>query len=299
MSVADGPTGYRCVVNAKAGSVEEDGLAAVTGPLEGTGAPTDVAATASVGEVRRVVEELPDDWALVVCGGDGSLHVTLQALWDTGRRSVPVGLVPLGTGNDLARGVDLPIDDPAAAAERIARGRPRALDLLVDDDGLVCGNAAHTGIGAEAAARAADLKDLLAEVAYPVAALLTGLDASGTATTVEVDGAVVSSEEALMVAVCNAPSLGGGTRLAAGADPGDALLDVVLVTATGPLARASFGLDLQRGEHLGRDDVRHHRGRTVSVGMPGARHVVDGELGEPGTTPRRWRVEPAAWHLVS
>lgn len=295
---ADGPCGYRCVVNARAGGVDGDVLSAVTGPLEGTGAPTDAVATSGPGEVRRVVEELPEGWALVVCGGDGSLHVALQALWDTGRRSVPVGVVPLGTGNDLARGVDLPLDDPAAA-QRIARGRPRALDLLVDDDGRVCSNAAHTGVGAEAAARAADLKELLAEVAYPVAALLTGLDASGTPATVEVDDAVVSTDEALMVAVCNAPRLGGGTRLAPDAGPGDALLDVVVVAATGPLARASLALDLQRGEHLGRDDVRCHRGRTVSVGMPGARHDVDGEVTEPGATSRRWRVEPAAWYLVA
>lgn len=292
------PVGYRCVVNGRAGGVEDDAVGQITAGLAASGAETSVAETRSEEELGDVVRSLPEGWALVACGGDGSQHALLQALWDAGRAEVPVGLVPLGTGNDLARGLGLAIDDPAAAAERIVRGTPRALDLLVDDDGAVCVNALHVGVGAQAAARASELKERLDRLAYPVAALLAGVEVSAVGTTVDVDGRRVREESLLMVAVCNGPSLGGGTRMAPDADPGDGTLDVVVVSAVEATARIGFGRALQAGRHLDREDVHHHRGREVTIHMPQARHDVDGEVEEGREGARRWRVHPAAWRLL-
>src|SRR5207248_883935 len=60
-----------------------------------------------------------------VCGGDGSAHAAVQGLAGRGK---PMGLLPLGTGNDLARNLGLP-RDPAAAADVVLAGRTRAMDL--------------------------------------------------------------------------------------------------------------------------------------------------------------------------
>jgi diacylglycerol kinase family enzyme len=290
--------GFSLVVNGRAGSVDEDAVAAVRERLAAHGAAVDVVATEQADDVGAVVRDLPRGWALVACGGDGSLHVVVQQLYAHGRGDVPLGLVPLGTGNDLARGLGLPLDDPAAAAARIADGSPTPLDLLVDDEGRVCANALHVGLGAEVSAQASGMKEQLSSLAYPVAALLAGLGEPARETVVEVDGERVADGPVLMVGVGNGPSIGGGTRLIPDADPADALLDVVVVGAIDGADRLGFGLDLQRGRHLERADVERRRGRQVTIHMPGGRHAVDGEVEDAVDGTRRWRVAPAAWQLL-
>ena len=63
-----------------------------------------------------------------------------------------LGLLPLGTGNDFARGTDLPLD-PVAAAEVVLRDNPRPMDLVVDEVGEVVVNGVHVGVGAGQPAR--------------------------------------------------------------------------------------------------------------------------------------------------
>ena len=111
---------------------------------------------------------------MVVCGGDGSVHAVVAALHRAGAAGPPVGLIPLGTGNDLARALGLPLD-PAAAARVVLDGRPRTLDLLVDDAGGMVVNAVHLGVGAEAARQAAALKPRLGRLAYLVGGVSAGL----------------------------------------------------------------------------------------------------------------------------
>jgi diacylglycerol kinase family enzyme len=209
-----------------------------------------------------------------------------------------VGLIPLGTGNDLARGVGLPFDDPQAAAERVRDGVAARLDLLVSDAGQVCVNALHAGVGADAAARAAALKEQLSAVAYPVGAVLAGVAAEGVRTEVVVDGEVVADEDTLMVAVTNGTGFGGGAAICPDARPDDGRLDVAVVTAVGPVARAAFALALHAGEHLDREDVRLVTGREVRLRGQGLRYVVDGEIADDPEPDRTWTVEPRAWSLV-
>jgi YegS/Rv2252/BmrU family lipid kinase len=289
---------YLLLANAEAGSADDEAITAAAGRLRAAGAEVEVVRTADVatldGALDRRAGRTP-----VVCGGDGSVHVTVARLRARGELDVPLGLLPLGTGNDLARGVGIPHDDPLAAADHLLHASPTSMDLLVDDTGEVGVNALHAGIGATAAARSEALKSSLSALAYPVGALLAGVSEQGVPAQVEVDGEILVDDTVLLVAVCNAPSFGGGAHAAPDADPTDGRLDVVAVTATGPLARAAFGLALQRGEHLDRDDVHLARGREVAIVSPGLRYDVDGEVGDQEVEGRRtWRVEPAAWQLL-
>jgi diacylglycerol kinase (ATP) len=84
--------------------------------------------------------------------------VLLKHLWRRGEAATtPVGLVPLGTGNDFARGVGIPLDH-IEAARLVRTGRPRPVDLIVDDSGGVVVNAVHVGAGAGAAVKARPLE---------------------------------------------------------------------------------------------------------------------------------------------
>lgn len=294
-------TGRRVLVNADAGGVDDEALAPALDVLRSDG-DVEVVATSGPDDVDAAIDGL-DGRGLVVAGGDGSVHLVVERLRALERAELPVGLLPLGTGNDLARGLALPWDDPVAAARRVVDGSPRGLDVLIDDTGWTCVNALHAGVGAEAAARAEAIKDRLAALAYPLGALLAGVTAEGVAAQVTVDGDVLADEDVLLVVVCNAPCFGGGTHAIPPADPSDGRLDVLVVTATGPVARAAFGLDLQRGTHLDRDDVHLAAGHEVEIRGEGLRYDVDGELsGDDGPAPedahRTWRIEPDAWQLI-
>jgi YegS/Rv2252/BmrU family lipid kinase len=285
------------VTNAAAGSADDERVAAAVAVLrEGTDVREE--SCSDPADLDRVLDSTGSR-TLVVVGGDGSVHTTVAALHRRGELTAdrPLGLVPLGTGNDLARTLGIPLE-PADAARALLNARPRALDLAVDDAGGVVVNAVHLGVGAEAAERAGALKDRLGATAYAVGGVLAGATATGWDLRVEVDGTPVHTDDpVLMVGVANGRTIGGGSELAPGAEPDDGLLDVVVATSTGPLARLGFGVAMRQGEHVEREDVLVVRGRTVTVSGDPFPLNADGELAGP--VPRRtWTVRPKAWSLL-
>ncbi|CAN5276940.1 diacylglycerol kinase [soil metagenome] len=258
-----------------------------------------VARTESPDELDGVLDDLGGR-TLVVAGGDGSVHLVVQRLWQRSPgalRRVTVGLVPLGTGNDLARGLGLPLA-PDEAARVVAAGRARQLDLLVADDGQVVVNAVHAGVGAVAARHSGRLKESLGPLAYPVGALVAGVGETGWSLRVTLDGVVVHDGATLMVGVANAPSIGGGTRLCPGARPDDGYLDVVVSSAVERPARLAFGAALRDGTHVHRPDVACLRGRSATIAGDAVHHDVDGEVLGP-TASRTYSVVAGAWRLLA
>ena len=292
------------VVNRIAGTAQDDAVDAALSHLR-TGADVTVAATGDAGELDEVLRANRGR-RVVALGGDGSVHAVVAALDRTGLLAPdePIGIIARGTGNDLARALGLPLD-PVDGAAAVLAGAPRRLDLLRDDAGGVVVNAVHAGVGAEAAAEAMRLKGRLGVAAYPVGAALAGAGAAGWNLRVEIDGRVAATEEwaadggceVLMLGVCNGPTIGGGTALAPGARPDDGELDVVVCTATGPVARAAFGAALAAGRHVDRPDVLVTRGREVRISGGPVAVDADGELDEVAVT-RTWRVEPGAWSVL-
>lgn len=295
---AGGEQGYLVLANAAAGTADEARVDAAVATLAVAG-PTRLHRTGDVEELDEALEgAVVAGLVIVAVGGDGSLHAVASQLWARGELSAAVlGLVPCGTGNDFARGLEVPLE-PVEAAERIVRGRDRRLDLLVDDEGAIVVNAVHAGLGAVAAGRAEGLKERLGAVAYPLGAVLEAVRADGWQLSVAVDGTDLDlpGERALMVGVGNGPSIGGGTVLCPGADPGDGVLDVIVSCATGPAARVAFGSALRSGTHLERDDVVAAQGTTVRITGDPVRYDADGELTDE-VAERTYRVEPGAWTL--
>lgn len=237
---------------------------------------------------------------LVVIGGDGSLNSVLKHLWRRGEAAdCDVGLVPLGTGNDFARGVGIPLD-PRKAARLVRTALAEPVDLLVDDADNVAVNAVHLGAGAEAALIAQPWKRFLRRAAFPLGALIAGITAAGWRLRVEVDGAILTSgrRKVLMVGVSNAPTIAGGTaRLSPDASPNDGRLEVTVSLATSWLARIGYARDLLNGRHPERSDVIHVSGTAVTTSGDAFYLNADGEVTGPHRQ-RTWRVVPGAWRCL-
>jgi diacylglycerol kinase (ATP) len=285
--------GHLLVASAEAGSTDEDAVSAAVAVLD-----AELSMCHEPSDLDGALDRL-DGRTLVVAGGDGSLHLAVTRLRARGELArTRMALVPLGTGNDLARALDIPLD-AAAAAELVRSGSARPLDLLVDDVGGIVVNAVHVGLGAEAAEHAGALKPRLGPAAYPIGAVRAGLRSTGWRLRVEVDGRVIADwhRRSLMVGIGNGRGIGGGTPLLPHALPDDGKLDVVVSHATGPFARIRYGASLAGGTHLADPDVRYARGTTVTVSGELAGVNADGETGE-AVRRRTWTVEPGAWSLV-
>jgi YegS/Rv2252/BmrU family lipid kinase len=284
------------ITNSAAGGAEQAAVEAGVGVLRRR-ADVEVAVTSSAEECAKVLATR-NGRRVVVCGGDGSVHTVVGALRAAGDLAEPLGLIPLGTGNDLARALGIPLD-PTEAAGIVLDGQPRPLDLLVDDAGEVVVNVVHVGIGAEAVRAGQAVKSWFGRFAYALGGVVAGSRERGWRLRVEVDGRTVAEPERplLQVGIGLGRTVGGGTPLVPQADPDDGLADVVVSAATGPVARMSYALRLRRGEHIDRPDVRSTRGRTVTVAGEDFPYNADGEV--RGPVPRRvWRVEPAGWRLT-
>lgn len=214
--------------------------------------------------------------ALVVCGGDGLVHLGVQAVAGTG---VPLGLIPSGTGNDVARYLDLPRRDPVAAADRVIASRRRTIDLARSGDRwfvtvLAAGFDAFVNERANAMTwPRGQMRYNLATLAElrtfrPIPYVLRLEDASGEETV---------EHEAMLVAVGNGPSFGGGLRITEGALLDDGLLDVVVITRMSRTRLVRAYPRLFSGTVDGVAEYVHRRVRSVTVAAPGVVSYADGE----------------------
>ncbi len=295
------------ITNDQAGTSDEETLGRALAILR-AGTSVEVAATGDPGELDGVLHRAGSR-RIVIAGGDGSVHTVISALHkrhDLGRHVL--GLLPMGTGNDFARGVGIPLDIEEAA-QVILNGTPRPMDLIVDEVGQVVVNNVHVGAGAQASRRSSRWKERLGKVGikglnlgklgYPIGAALTAWNPPLVRLRVEVDGEVVSDfdEPVLMVAVGNGSSVGGGAEITPDADAEDGLLDVMISKATGPLARLMYAAHVGSARHQERDDVTYLRGKQVSVSGEKFYCSSDGEIYGPERH-RSWRIEPAAYSMV-
>ena len=288
------------ITHAEAGGSDE--LGAALEVLHGH-TSVEVCTTSNPGELDGVLHRAGSR-PIVVAGGDGSLHAVVATLHRRNDLAGKVlGLLPLGTGNDFARAVGIPLD-PVEAAKALVSSTQRPMDLIVDELGEVVVNQVHIGASALASRRGATWKERLGPfglgiLGYPVGAVLAAVRPPTIRLRVEVDGRVVTDVDrhVLMVAVGNGTSVGGGTELTPDADPEDGKADVLVSFATAPAARLGYAVDLLRRRHPDRDDTIYLRGSQVSVAGEEFWLSADGEVTGPEGR-RTWHVERAAYSML-
>lgn len=212
--------------------------------------------------------------AIVVAGGDGTLNRALPALIAAGR---PVGILPLGTANDLARTLDIP-PDPADAAKVISSGSVKRIDVgHVNDVHFL--NVASIGLAVDVADQQdPELKRQLGALSYAVTVLRILGNSALFAATIECGGHR-ERVNACQITVGNGVHYGGGMKVARDAAIDDGRLDILAIeTGSIPdlIAMAPAFLDGSLGE---RDNVRSFRGETARVDTETPMRVsTDGEV---------------------
>jgi diacylglycerol kinase (ATP) len=209
---------------------------------------------------------------LVVVGGDGMVHLALQAVAASETR---LGLIPAGTGNDVARYFDIPRKDTAAATDVVIGGKEKRVDLArIGSRYFVTVLAA--GFDAIVNERANDMTWPRGQMRYNVATLAELRTFKPIPYVLDIDGEQ-HRFEAMMVAVGNGPSFGGGLRITEGAVLDDGLLDVVVIRPMSKLELVRTYPKLFKGTHVHHPDYRHHHARKVTIAAPGITAYADGE----------------------
>jgi diacylglycerol kinase (ATP) len=282
------------ISNFAAGTADEERLEAALTVLRAA-ADVEVAATSNQGELDGVLHRRGGR-QIVVAGGDGSMHAVIAALHRRNELSkAVVGLVPLGTGNDFARGLGIPLD-PEAAAQVVLDGNLQPVDLIVDGLGEVVVNNVHVGIGARASRDARPFKALLGRFGYVLGAMKAAVKPPFVRLRIQVDDHVVAdfAHPILMVAIGNGSRVGGGALITPQADPTDARLDVMVSFSTSLWAKAGYAVRFRLGTHHERDDVLYLHGQSVTLSGQPFYCSADGELYGPERN-RSWHLEPKAY----
>jgi len=208
---------------------------------------------------------------VVAAGGDGTMRACAEGVLDSG---VPLGIIPLGTGNLLARNLEIP-KDPGAAVDVVLAGVERVIDV-----GTANGEAfvAVAGMGLDAhmmAAAVPEMKARLGPLAY-VATAFRHLRRSPFPVELELDGDERRLYRSTMVLIGNMRELPGGLTVFPDADPEDGWLEVLVVEASGTWGwlKAIASVIARRS----RGPVHYHRARRIRIAAPFAElYEVDGD----------------------
>lgn len=279
------------VVNPLSGRQHGDRVAGEAAALLGRAGHTVVVVPGQTAAERRAALGLELESGLVdgvvVVGGDGALHGVLDALAGTG---VPVGLVPAGTGNDVARTLDLPLRSVHAAVDVVHAGRTRSIDLM-DVGGTLVASVVASGFDSKVNERANALRWPHGRLRYLRAVAQELRVFEPLPFELELDGVPLSTE-AMLVAVGNGESFGGGLRICADAEPDDGLLDVVVIKPVSKAELLKVFPQLPSGRHVDHPAFERHRVRRVRVASPGVVAYGDGE--RLGPLPLTAAVRPGA-----
>lgn len=243
--------------------------------------------THSPAEARAV---LRTHWAdgtrrFIAAGGDGTLHLLANTLHNMGVlvQTDAIGLVPVGTGNDLARTLHLPdaLPDALAAACTAA---PRGMDALAvqrnNSTERLALNVCAGGFGGYIdKAISKGPKSLLGPLAYVMGAAQVLPKLRRYDLTLTLDDITVSRSDILNVVVANAATAAGGVNVAPGADPFDGHLHAVIVHAGSPAEVAGVVRQVLTGCYTNHPLVTAYTAQTVQIEAdPPLVFNADGEL---------------------
>ena len=245
---------------------------------------------------------------MVVAGGDGTINEVVNGFFEGCERidsPTRLGLVPMGTGGDLRRSLEMSreVDEAARVllaghVRRIDAGRVTCAGPGGDSVVRHFVNIADAGIGGDVADMVnGGFKVINGELTFTIAAAVTLMRWRNRPMHLVIDG-----EErdlvAQQVVVANCQYYGGGMRIAPMAVPDDGLLDLVLVGDVGRLENMRMMGRVRSGAHFPHPKLEHRLVRRVEVSCS-QRVGVDADGERPGSLPAVFEVLPGALELLA
>ncbi|MGD1103158.1 MAG: diacylglycerol kinase family protein [Terriglobia bacterium] len=221
---------------------------------------------------REAREEKPD--LIVSAGGDGTHHYVINGLF---KSEIPLGLLPLGTGNDFAKGVGMPMELHTAAAA-LLNGHVREIDLA-QAGSAIYGCIAGVGFDSTVTRYANEhARWLSGSLAYMWSLLWCLPEYRPQQLEIIADGESFSGDVVFAV-VGNNASYGGGIRLAPRAKLDDGLLDICIIPYMSRLELLRWVPRAYRGEHLNHPRIKYLQARKITLCAPSRMELFgDGEF---------------------
>ena len=246
---------YQIIFNPTAGKKKATkGLQTVCELFKNRNVAFQVHQTAAAHDAETITRRLTraGETDLVVLGGDGTLHEVLNGIDDPA--CCKLGLIPLGTGNDFAEKLGLPLN-VTAATELILDGQAKPVDYLQIGDRR-CMNVAGFGMDVDVLERCQKGK-MKGKLKYLMSLTQALFAFKGCALTVESDGETRECN-ALIAAACNGSQFGGGIRICPTAEVNDNKISVVTVDCIGGVFKLIKAfIVLLKGEILTYPATRH------------------------------------------
>ncbi len=223
---------------------------------------------------------------VIAMGGDGTIGDVARGIiaqLDESGKEASLGVLPAGTGNDIARNLGIPLS-LEIAAEVVHSGVVKRIDMGVLNGVPFLNNA---GTGFDAAVMQAmntGFKKLKGQPAFLAAIFKTLPGYQPFTLTLEIDGEPRKPEKAMMVSILNGKVYGAGMEAAPNAEMDDGRLDVLIVKATGKLKLIGLVGKVKSGQHLGHPSIELIQARSLKLSsIPTLPVNMDGEI--RGTTP--------------
>lgn len=227
---------------------------------------------------------------VIAAGGDGTMHEVINGLVlsgsaagpAAGTAAVPLGIIPLGSGNDYPHGLDL-AEDPHKAFRRIFDGRRRVVDLALYEDERGRSELAINGVGigfdAIVSIQTRTITRIHGFAMYMLAVIRTLAFYYQTPNLrVSFDDEMVE-QKTLMLPIGVGPRIGGGFLLTPDADMTDGLLDSCMVNPIGRPTLLRLLPEAMKGTHTDSPHVTMRRSRRIEVVSDMALPIhADGEI---------------------
>jgi diacylglycerol kinase (ATP) len=223
--------------------------------------------------------------AVIVVGGDGMVHLAIQELAES---DVAMLLIPSGTGNDFARSLSLELDSPLEIIERAVQKPPTRIDLA-QVNGRYFAEILSTGFDSKVNERANRMK-IRSKIKYDLAMALELPIFKPINYSIRIDGTSFSTK-AMLIAVANGKSYGGGMKVSPNSDLQDGLLELFILKPVSKFEFLRVFPKVFKGSHIDHPQVQVISGKSIEISAEAVAYA-DGE--RIGPLPIKVEIKPRA-----